>query len=143
MDFEEFEQKVQENYSNDHLKIENRQNEKVLEDNKIQLSNEKEQIEQTKVEEPPVEYKEIKENIKPNFIKVKNKIQDFILHPEVPINDRNNYRITDNNLGVGTPREKFARNIEAIKVLKSVSKRIDMQLQKNKKYYQNMLVGED
>ena len=118
MDFEEFEQKVQENYSNDHLKIENRQNEKVLEDNKIQLSNEKEQIEQTKVEEPPVEYKEIKENIKPNFIKVKNKIQDFILHPEVPINDRNNYRITDNNLGVGTPREKFARNIEAIKVLK-------------------------
>lgn len=118
MDFEEFEQKVQENYSNDHLKIENRQNEKVLEDHKIQLSNEKEQIEQTKVEEPPVEYKEIKENIKPNFIKVKNKIQDFILHPEVPINDRNNYRITDNNLGVGTPREKFARNIEAIKVLK-------------------------
>ena len=118
MDFEEFEQKVQENYSNDHLKIGNRQNEKVLEDNKIQLSNEKEQIEQTKVEEPPVEYKEIKENIKPNFIKVKNKIQDFILHPEVPINDRNNYRITDNDLGVGTPREKFAKNIEAIKVLK-------------------------
>lgn len=118
MDFEEFEQKVQENYSNDHLKIENRQNEKVLEDNKIQLSNEKEEIERTKVEEPPVEYKEIKENIKPNFIKAKNKIQDFILYPEVPINDRNNYRITDNNLGVGTPREKFARNIEAIKVLK-------------------------
>lgn len=118
MDFEEFEQKVQENYSNDHLKIGNRQNEKVLEDNKIQLSNEKEQIEQTKVEEQPVEYKEIKENIKPNFIKVKNKIQDFILHPEVPINDRNNYRITDNDLGVGTPREKFAKNIEAIKVLK-------------------------
>lgn len=118
MDFEEFEQKVQENYSNDHLKIENRQNEKVLEDNKIQLSNEKEQIKRTKVEEPPVEYKEIKENIKPNFIKAKNKIQDFILHPEVPINDRTNYRIADNNLGVGTPREKFARNIEAIKVLK-------------------------
>ena len=118
MDFEEFEQKVQENYSNDHLKIGNRQNEKVLEDNKIQLSNEKEQIEQTKVKEPPVEYKEIKENIKPNFIKAKNKIQDFILHPEVPINDRTNYRIADNNLGVGTPREKFARNIEAIKVLK-------------------------
>ena len=59
-----------------------------------------------------------KEEIKPNFIKTSNKIQDFILHPEVPIEDRNNYRITDNNLGVGTPREKFERNIEAIKVLK-------------------------
>lgn len=59
-----------------------------------------------------------KEEIKPNFIRTSNKIQDFILHPEVPLEDRNNYRITDNNLGVGTPREKFERNIEAIKVLK-------------------------
>lgn len=59
-----------------------------------------------------------KQDIKPNFIKAKNKIQDFILHPEVALEDRNNYKIIDNNLGVGTPREKFERNIEAIKVLK-------------------------
>lgn len=59
-----------------------------------------------------------KQDIKPNFVKTKSKIQDFILHPEVPINNRNNYKITDNNLGIGTPREKFERNIEAIKVLK-------------------------
>lgn len=60
----------------------------------------------------------IEDDIKPNFIRTSNKIQDFILHPEVSINDRNNYKITDNDLGVGTVKEKFARNIEAIKVLK-------------------------
>lgn len=60
----------------------------------------------------------IEDDIKPNFIKTSNKIQDFILHPEVSINDRNNYKITDNDLGIGTVKEKFARNIEAIKVLK-------------------------
>ena len=60
----------------------------------------------------------LKESIKPNIIRPRNKIQDFILHPEVPISDRNNYKITNDNLGVGTPREKFARNIAAIKVLK-------------------------
>lgn len=59
-----------------------------------------------------------KQNIKPNFIRTKNKIQDFVLHPEVALEDRNNYKITDNDLGVGTPREKFERNIAAIRVLK-------------------------
>ena len=68
------------------------------------------------------ERNELKENIKTNFIKSSNKIQDFILHPEVSINNRNNYKITDNNLGVGTPKEKFERNIEAIKVLKKCEK---------------------
>lgn len=59
-----------------------------------------------------------KQDIKPNFVRTKNKIQDFILHPEVAVEDRNNYKITDNDLGIGTPREKFERNIAAIKVLK-------------------------
>lgn len=186
MDFKEFEQKVKENYSNDHLRVENRQDEIVLEDNKIQVSNENEQIEDTKVEEVPILQKKIKEEkpykvgqevyleserkykidkidfenekislldlsinypifreeniltfenlynqnernfpekkIDPHFIKSSNKIQDFILHPEVSINNRNNYKITDNNLGVGTPKEKFERNIEAIKVLKKCEK---------------------
>jgi len=34
------------------------------------------------------------------------------------LSDRSQFRITDNDLGVGTPREKFNRNVEAIKVLK-------------------------
>ncbi len=59
-----------------------------------------------------------KQDIKPNFVRIKNKIQDFVLHPEVAVEDRNNYKITDNDLGIGTPREKFERNIAAIKVLK-------------------------
>lgn len=59
-----------------------------------------------------------KQDIKPNFVRTKNKIQDFVLHPEVELEDRNNYKITDNDLGIGTPREKFERNIAAIKVLK-------------------------
>lgn len=59
-----------------------------------------------------------KQDIKPNFVRTKNKIQDFVLHPEVAVEDRNNYKITDNDLGIGTPREKFERNIAAIKVLK-------------------------
>lgn len=59
-----------------------------------------------------------KQDIKPNFVRTKNKIQDFVLHPEVALENRNNYKITDNNLGIGTPREKFERNIAAIKVLK-------------------------
>lgn len=59
-----------------------------------------------------------KQDIKPNFVRTKNKIQDFVLHPEVAVEDRNNYKITDNDLGIGTPREKFERNIAAIRVLK-------------------------
>lgn len=58
------------------------------------------------------------QDIKPNFVRAKNKIQDFVLHPEVAVQDRKNYKITDNDLGIGTPREKFERNIAAIKVLK-------------------------
>ena len=60
----------------------------------------------------------VKEEIKPNFTRITNKIQDFILHPEVAESDRNSYKITNNNLGVGALKEKFERNIEAIKILK-------------------------
>lgn len=40
------------------------------------------------------------------------------MHPEIPINERNNFKINNENLGVGTPREKFAKNVAAIQVLK-------------------------
>ena len=45
-------------------------------------------------------------------------IEYFDLHPEIPSEERNNYRIKDDKLGVGTAREKFRNNIEAIKILK-------------------------
>lgn len=57
----------------------------------------------------------IKANIKK---KRRNKIEYFDLHPEIPMQDRNNYKITDNELGEGTQREKYQRNIQAIKILK-------------------------
>ena len=48
------------------------------------------------------------------------KISPTVLHPEIPEEQRYNYRIHDNALGVGTPGEKFARNIKAIRLLKKL-----------------------
>ncbi len=54
--------------------------------------------------------------------KKKSRITTFDLHPEIKNEDRNNFHITDDMLGVGTDREKFNRNIAAIKVLKLCEK---------------------
>lgn len=183
MNIDEFERKVKDNFANDHLRVENKKEnsiqeeqqivqesvkeseieesnkdrieittEKALDDKpykvgqevylesdrkyritKIDLEQEKIELQDLSINYPIFREESIltfenlynqnernfnKEEIKPNFIRTSNKIQDFILHPEVPLEDRNNYRIKDNNLGVGTPREKFERNIKAIKVLK-------------------------
>ena len=176
MDFNEFEKKVKDNYSNDHL-IVKEQIEKTVEIQKnsysvenIEDEVEKQEIKTLQVEKPykigqkvylesdrvyniynidlekdKIELQDLqmsipifreeniltfenlynqnernfpKQDIKPNFVKTKNKIQDFVLHPEVALENKNNYRIIDNDLGIGTPREKFKRNIEAIKILK-------------------------
>ena len=45
-------------------------------------------------------------------------IQGFDLHPEVPQTLRNQYRITNDELGYGTEKEKFRANIDAIWILK-------------------------
>jgi hypothetical protein len=42
------------------------------------------------------------------------------LHPEIPTEQRHNFRITDPQLGVGTPSEKFAANAAAIRTLKQI-----------------------
>ncbi len=42
------------------------------------------------------------------------------LHPEIPAEQRHNFRITDPELGVGTPSEKFAANAAAIRTLKQI-----------------------
>lgn len=60
----------------------------------------------------------------PNEIKVekksRKKIINYVLHPEVPHEERINYKIIDNDLGVGTNSEKFRNNITAIRLLKKV-----------------------
>ena len=67
---------------------------------------------------------EIIDNVKPitTDIPVKKKarerITSYVLHPDVPYEERINYKITDNNLGAGTESERFRNNIEAIRTLK-------------------------
>lgn len=60
-----------------------------------------------------------KETIIPNIAKKRRKrVTTFDIHPEIKNEDRNNFHITDDLLGVGSDREKFNRNLAAIKVLK-------------------------
>lgn len=116
MSKEEFDRKVQENPANDHLKV------KVsdIKDNTNEETssideNVKEEISLPIEEEPEVQ----EENIVPVFEKKKsNKIKSFDIHPEIPTSDRNQFKITNDNLGEGSPREKFNNNVEAIRVLK-------------------------
>ena len=42
------------------------------------------------------------------------------LYPELPLSDRHHFQITDNELGYGTPSEKYANNIAAIRLLKGL-----------------------
>lgn len=65
------------------------------------------------------DYREIAVNIpKIKRQNINRNIEHFDLHPEIPLEQRNNFKITDDNLGVGTAKEKFRNNIEAIKILK-------------------------
>ena len=118
MPFDEFERKVQENNANEHLIVkkqdklkELQQDEEIQDNTNVEIDTKTEQIENNDITS-------LKEKIEPNIKRTSNRIQDFILHPEVAEINRNNYKITNNDLGVGTPKEKYARNIEAIKTLK-------------------------
>lgn len=116
MSKEEFDRKVQENPANDHLKVKVSDiKDNANEEPSIIEENVKEEISLPIEEEPEVQ----EENIVPVFEKKKsNKIRSFDIHPEIPIYDRNQFKITNDNLGEGSPREKFNNNVEAIRVLK-------------------------
>lgn len=116
MSKEEFDRKVQENPANDHLKIK-------VSDIKDNINEESSNIEENVKEEISLSIEEEsevqEENIVPVFEKKKsNKIKSFDIHPEIPTSDRNQFKITNDNLGEGSPREKFNNNVEAIRVLK-------------------------
>lgn len=116
MSKEEFDRKVKENPANDHLKVK-------ISDIKEQKEEQKNVIEDTKKEiTNAVEFDEVEpkeEIIIPEFEKKKsNKIKSFDIHPEVPSSARSQFKIENDNIGEGTLREKFNRNVEAIKVLK-------------------------
>ena len=116
MSKEEFDRKVQENPANDHLKVKVSDiKDNTNEEPSIIEENVKEEISLPIEEEPEVQ----EENIVPVFEKKKsNKIRSFDIHPEIPTSDRNQFKITNDNLGEGSPREKFNNNVEAIRVLK-------------------------
>lgn len=116
MSKEEFDRKVQENPANDHLKVKVSD---IKDNTNEELSNIEENVKE-EISLPIEEEPEVQdENIVPVFEKKKsNKIRSFDIHPEIPIPDRNQFKITNDNLGEGSPREKFNNNVEAIRVLK-------------------------
>ena len=45
------------------------------------------------------------------------RVQNTVVYPEIPLSERRNFQITNDELGYGTPKEKFKRNIEAVNLL--------------------------
>lgn len=45
------------------------------------------------------------------------RVQNTVIYPEIPLSERRNFQITNDELGYGTPKEKFKRNIEAVNLL--------------------------
>ena len=116
----EFDKKIKENPANDKLRTGKRLLDLEKEEKSKIDKNEDIEIEQkdvsSKIEENDENTEKVlKANIKP---KRRNRIEYFDLHPEIPLDERNNYHIDNNNLGIGTPKQKFRRNVEAIKILK-------------------------
>lgn len=114
-------EKIEENDVEEDLAVLQNQNSKVYRVETVGFikylleAKEQEETEKKKeFEEKPKEEK-LKANIKH---KRRNKIEYFDLHPEVPMQDRHNFKIQNNDLGIGTKKEKYRNNIEAIKTLK-------------------------
>ncbi|MEG1869792.1 MAG: DNA helicase, partial [Oscillospiraceae bacterium] len=62
-----------------------------------------------------------KQDITPLFDKKpKSAVKTFDLHPEIKGAERNQYSISNNDLGVGSSKEKFRANIDAINLLKEL-----------------------
>ena len=52
--------------------------------------------------------------------KPKVKASASVICPEIPSAQRHNYRITNDDLGVGTPSQRYANNVSAIRLLKQL-----------------------
>lgn len=73
-----------------------------------------EQIDETRETDKTPEERGIADKL----IKRSRNIEYFDLHPEIPTEERNNFKIQNDDLGVGTAKEKYKNNIDAIKILK-------------------------
>ena len=71
-----------------------------------------------------VRYEEIvpveKQVLAPPAPKPKAKASATVLLPEIPTTQRHNFRITNDDLGVGTPSQRYANNVAAIRLLKQL-----------------------
>lgn len=88
---------------------------------KALIINEREQIqEQHEEETQKQEENAVNEEIAKKLTNANRNrnIEYFDLYPEIPTEERNNFKIKDDLLGVGTAKEKFKNNVEAIKILK-------------------------
>ena len=76
------------------------------------------ELDKNSIQEDVLETKE-ENTIIPQFEKKKTRrLNEFNLHPEISLENRNQFVIQDDNIGLGTPKERFRNNIEAIKTLK-------------------------
>lgn len=73
------------------------------------------------VPELPAEEKEdVKPLTAPPAPKPRGRIAPTQLYPDVPSDQRHDHRITNDNLGVGTPSERYYHNVMAIRLLKKL-----------------------
>ena len=50
----------------------------------------------------------------------KERVRPNVLLPDIPTSQRNDFKITDDNLGVGAPLERYENNVAAIRLLKKL-----------------------
>ena len=60
----------------------------------------------------------VAEILPPPAPKPKERISAAIIHPQIPTGQHHNFRIMDDDLGVGTPGQRYANNVAAIRLLK-------------------------
>lgn len=71
-------------------------------------------IEKTDTEQPDKD-----KPLKPDIARTApTQVKNNVVYPEIPMSERNNFVITDDELGYGGQKEKFRNNMEAIRVLK-------------------------
>jgi len=52
--------------------------------------------------------------------KPRSRVQTYDPHPEIPMSERRNFRITDDELGAGGQKAKYKANIEAVNTLQAI-----------------------
>ena len=63
--------------------------------------------------------------------------------PQIDKTGAVNFHITDDDLGIGTAKEKFRRNVEAIRTLEKIESENRIATPGNRRFYLSMLAGAD